>query len=292
MSDGAICPVSICALGKFGGREMGFASDVELMLIYQSRGRTDGARSIRNMEFFDKLVVQLDQMIDARKQGIFEIDLRLRPFGKAGRLGVLLDAFCEYFAVDGPAWNYERQSLVRLRPIAGDAAFGERVVNLRDHMVYNNAAFDARAMRAIREKQIRQLVEGGTINAKFSPGALADLEYLVQGLQIMNGANLPALHQTNTRKALDALRDLGIITAEHFDQLSAAHLFLRRLIEALRMVRGNAKDLTVPAESSEEFFFLARRLDYQYPIAFYDDLMKHTDTVQHINREFFGESEV
>lgn len=283
---GARCPLCVCALGKFGGREMGFASDVELMFLFSETGSTDGEKSLTNTEYFEKLVVTIAQLIEARKEGIFELDLRLRPYGKAGRMAVLLSAFAEYFAPEGPAWNYERQSLVRLRPIFGDDALAKKIVALRDQFLYESAAFDAAAMRAIREKQVRQLVAGGTVNAKFSPGALVELEYLVQGLQILHGKNHPELRQTNTRKALAALENCGIISKKDHAGLMDAHLFLRRLIEAQRMVRGNAKDLTIPPEDSDEFNFLAKRLNYGDDIdRLHEDMLTHTAFIQKISKK-------
>lgn len=278
---GRVCAYSVCGLGKFGGRELGFASDIELMFIFQDEGKTSGPQKITNAEFFEKMAQELDRLIISRKEGIFELDYRLRPYGKAGRLAVLLSAFEAYFAPDGPAWHYERQALVRLRPIFGDHKLGEKIIAIRDKVVYQGQEFDVEAMRAIRERQIRQLVAGGTLNAKFSPGALVDLEYLVQGLQIIHGKTSPALRSTSTWDALAALADAGIIQQGEYQKLREAYLFLRRLIEALRMVRGNARDLTVPSEDSEEFRFLARRLDYgEEVVRLHEDLVRHTTYVQ------------
>lgn len=256
------CAISVCALGKCGGRELGFASDVELMFVYEDNGRTTGPKTITTTEFVLKLVEMFQRTIKTRRKGIFEIDLRLRPYGKAGSLAVSFEAFSKYFAPHGAAWPYERQALVKLRPIAGDRDFGLRVVARRDEMVYSGDAFDVTAMRAMREKQIHQLVKAGTFNAKLSLGGLVDCEYLVQGLQMIFGKDHPSLRTRSTRKAIKALCDIGVFTAEQRDRLLDAYVFLRRLIDALRMVRGHARDLTVPPADSEEFQFLARRLNY------------------------------
>ena len=260
--DGRPIPLSLCVLGKCGGYELGFASDIEVMLLYGGAGRTSGPKVISAAEYFDKLVTEFGRAIWSRRAGIFEIDLDLRPYGKAGSLAVSLDSFRRYFAAGGPAWAYERQALIKLRAIAGDAAFGRQVEALRDAYVYSGAGFDAPAMRAMRERQLRHLATAGAFNAKFSLGGLVDVEYLVQGLQMMHGHAHPGVRLTNTQAAIAALADHGMIAAEDAAQLSEALLFLRRLINALRMVRGNSKDLTVPPETSEEFAFLARRLGY------------------------------
>jgi glutamate-ammonia-ligase adenylyltransferase len=285
MSNGRSCPVSVCGLGKCGGRELGFASDIELMFLYADNGKTTGPRVITTAEFFNKLVQEVNYIIQARQEGIFELDLRLRPYGKAGNMAVSLDSFRRYFTVDGDAWPYERQALVRLRPIAGDEKFGREVVKVRDALIYTGDPFDVAAMRAMRERQWRHLVTAGTINAKFSPGGLVDVEYLVQGLQISHGHRLPALRQPNIHEAMQALVAANILAPADYLPLKEAHIFLRRLINALRMVRGDAKELTVPSAESEEFAFLARRLDYgSDQIAhLWDDLIRHTTTVQEIN---------
>ncbi|MEZ6048438.1 MAG: glutamine synthetase adenylyltransferase [Planctomycetaceae bacterium] len=256
------CSFSVCALGKCGGRELGFASDIELMFLYEGNGKTTGPEQITTAEFFQHLVEQFKQTIRARQEGIFQLDLRLRPYGRAGSLAVSKEAFEKYFSHDGPAWPYERQALVKLRHVCGDEKFGHEMTILRDELIYHGPPFDASSMRAMREKQVRQLVKGSTLNAKLSPGGLVDIEYLVQGLQINYGRANHLLRSSNTRKAIGALYHSGILSPQNYEKLRAAHKFQRKLIDALRMVRGHAKDLTVPPVDSEEFIFLARRLGY------------------------------
>ncbi len=286
--NGQPSPLSICALGKFGGRELGFASDIELMFIFAGNGQTNGQRVITTSEFYTKLVQEIDLTIQAKQDGIFELDLRLRPYGKAGSMAVSLDAFHRYFATDGDAWPYERQALIRLRPVAGDAALGDKIIKLRDQFVYTGEPFDVAAMQAMRERQLRHSVTAGTINAKFSPGCLVDIEYLIQGLQITYGQQNPHLRHPNSYQAMLGLSVADIITPDDYSQLLQAHIFLRRLINALRMARGNAKDLTVPSANSEEFAFLARRLNYGDPTQFLSDLTHYTSQVQEINGRLLG----
>ncbi len=284
LANGRECPLSVCALGKCGGRELGFASDIELMFIFAGKGKTTGPRVITAAEFYTKLAQEVNQLIQTKREGIFEVDLRLRPYGKAGSMAVPLDSFRSYFGSDGDAWPYERQALVKLRPMAGNLKFGQQVVRARDELIYTGEPFDVAAMRAMRERQLRHLVEAGTINAKFGSGGLVDVEYLVQGLQITHGHLDPSFRQTHTGEAMKALAVANIIPTEDYPRLRKAHIFLRRLINALRMVRGNAKDLTVPLPDSEEFAFLARRLNYGSNVArLQDDLTGHTTYVQELS---------
>ncbi len=284
LESGESCPVAVLALGKCGGRELGFASDIELMLVYAGKGQTSGPEVIPTGDYFEKLVQALVSTVQARQEGIFQIDLQLRPYGKTGSLAVTLEAFRRYYMPAGPAWAYERQALVKLRPIAGDAALGAELCRLRDEFAYGGGPFDVTAMRAMRERQVRHLVTGGTFNAKYSPGGLVDVEYLIQGLQINHGAQDPALRVTNLREAMARLFQAGVLAEADYTSLRKAHTFLRWLIDSLRVVRGNSKDTTVPAFGGEEFAFLARRLRYGNEIdRLREDLLRYPTEVQEIN---------
>lgn len=284
---GGACRIAVCALGKSGGREMGFASDIELMFLFEGRGRTS-VESIRNEQFCVKLVDSFLHTLKSRREGVFEIDLRLRPHGRAGSLAVSLESFREYFAPHGAAWPFERQALVKLRPVWGDPQFGAIVEQARDELIYTGEPFDTVAMRGMRERQLRQLVAPGHFHAKLGPGGLVDIEYLVQGLQITHGAGNAALRSTNTLVALDALATAGIVPPNDARDLREAFLFLRELIGAMRMVRGNARELSVPDSRSDECAFLCRRLGHDDPSRLHADLERHTNRVREINQRLLG----
>lgn len=243
---------SVAALGKLGGRELGFASDIELLFVF------DGDASMS--EFMERLVEQFQQTIVAKRARIFQIDLRLRPHGRAGNLAVSLDEFTRYFAADGPAWPFERQSLIKLRPIAGDVAFGQTLLQRRDELLFGPVRWEVAPVRAMRERQVRQHVRAGTVHAKLSPGALVDVEYLVQLLQLTHGVHHPALRVPGTLDALAELAREHLIPDNAASSLRAAYLFFRRLIDALRMAHGTADDLTLPSADSEALAPLARRM--------------------------------
>lgn len=288
LESGEPCGLALLALGKCGGRELGFASDIELMLVYAGDGRTTGPESISTAEYFEQLVRSIDNSIHTRQEGIFHIDLRLRPYGKAGSMAVSFDSFRKYYAPDGPAWAYERQALVKMRPITGAEKLIDELCRLRDVYAYESGPFDVAAMRAMRERQVRHLVTGGTFNAKFSPGGIVDIEYLIQGLQINHGARTPSLRVTNMRNAMSALHDAGILSKDDYIRLRKAHTFLRWLIDSLRVVRGNSKDVTMPAFGSDEFLFLARRLRYESAEHLRNDLSRYVADVQEINSRLLG----
>ena len=289
LENGQPCGLSLLALGKCGGRELGFASDIELMFVYAGTGLSNGSAAVSTAEYFEELVRSVVDAMPSLQEGIFQIDLQLRPYGKAGNMAVSLDAFRSYYAPDGAAWAYERQALIKLRPIAGDAELGTELHRLRDVYAYESGLFDVIAMRAMRERQVRHLVTGGTFNAKFSPGGLVDIEYLIQGLQINYGSQNPALRLTNLRDAMSALHEAGILSNDDYTRLRKAHTFLRWLIDSLRVVRGNTKDVTMPPFDSEEFIFLTRRLRYEMDLAHLrDDLARYIADVQEINNRLLG----
>ena len=289
LENGQPCGLSLLALGKCGGRELGFASDIELMFVYAGNGKTNGAEVVDTATYFEKLVRAVINAMQTRQEGIFQIDLQLRPHGKAGNMAVPFDSFRTYYAPDGAAWAYERQALVKLRPIAGGTELGAELCKLRDVYAYESGPFDVTAMHAMRERQVRHLVTGGTFNAKFSPGGLVDIEYLIQGLQINHGAHNPALRLTNLRDAMSALHTAAILSDDDYTRLRKAHTFLRWLIDSLRVVRGNAKDVTIPPFGTEEFIFLARRLRYEMDVEHLrDDLTRYVADAQEINARLLG----
>ena len=220
------CPVryALLGLGKLGGVALGYASDIELLLVYSDSGSTGGPERIDNAEFFDKLVREVLQLVHAKREGIFHIDLRLRPYGaagpagvqpgellhvlRAGRPGALLRA-----AVPGAAAGRGRGQEPR-RPGGAPA---RRDGLLRAEHRPGGAAGAAGPPGAGKDqvepapislpRRFRGPAGAGSSNAKFSPGALVDLEYAVQILQVMHGATEQRLR---TPRIHEALRHPGL----------------------------------------------------------------------------------
>lgn len=258
-----LCRWSVLGLGKCGGREMGFASDIELMIIYEGGGQTDGERSVDNQEFFIEMVCLFLKVFQTHKEGIFEVDLRLRPYGKDGVLASSLEAFEKYYDPAGHARQFERMALVRLRALGGHPDLGMEVEKRRDGFVYSNVPLDIADIQHLRERQTRELSKPGTTNAKYSAGGLVAIEYFVQAMQIAMGDDQPRLRVTNTVEAVEALETAGVITSALATQICEIYGIMRRLIDALRVVRGHAKDLSIPASETRDFMYLARRLGYE-----------------------------
>jgi glutamate-ammonia-ligase adenylyltransferase len=249
-------------LGKMGGAALGYASDIELLFVYSDAGSTGGPETLENAEFFARLAREVQRLVHAKREGIFHIDLRLRPYGDAGPLACSLESFCTYYARGGPAHSYEKLALVRLRSAGGDKAIGERIERIRDDMIYAAGSIDLGELRGLRERQAREKTRAETPNAKFSPGALVDMEYTVQILQVMHGAGEKRLRTPKLTQALDELASIGVLQSGEAVELVAAYHFFRRLINGLRMLRGSAHDLFLPAIDSNEYMHLARRSGY------------------------------
>lgn len=262
LADGRPCAVALFALGKLGGKELGYASDIEMLCVYDGAGSSSGPQSIAVSEYMTLLVQQMLDLIVARRDGIFELDLRLRPFGSHGPLASSYEAFREYYDMHGQAAPFERQALIKLRWVAGDARLGQAVEAWRDAYVYAPTVFSLEDVVPLRQRQIDELTTPGTVDAKYSRGGLVEVEYTVQYLQVMHGHALPTLRTPHTLDAIEALLQSGILSAMEARLLREAYQFLRRLIDALRVVRGNARDLVLPPADSAEFTFLARRLGY------------------------------
>jgi len=254
---------AIMGMGKLGGAALGYASDIELLFVYSDSGNTDGPRVIKNDEFFSYLARDTAQAIRTKREGIFQVDLRLRPHGNAGPLACSLDRFFRYYGHGGDAHSYERLALVRLRAIAGDPGLGARLERIRDEILYASESINVEDLHALREKQFREKTRGEALNAKFSPGGLVDLEYGVQILQVIYGREVPQLRTPRIHEALQVLGDAGVLAPEETDRLIHAYDFLRKLINSMRMLRGNAKDLFLPQVDSHEYAHLARRMGYE-----------------------------
>ena len=289
LADKKPCPFAVLGLGKLGGRELGYASDIEVLFIYEGSGKTSGKKSIENSEFFERLTQELLGWIEAKQEGIFHLDVRLRPHGGKGSLANAFEEVCRYYSPTGLAAPYERQALIKLRHIAGDAALGHRLEAYRDSFVYGGAPWDIPTALDLRKQQLQQLVKPGQVNVKYSQGGVIDIEYAVQYLQVMHGHNRPSLRTPNTLQALAALVEAGLITRADGESLRKAYVFTRTLIDGLRMVRGNAKDLVLPPPDSEEFIFLARRVGYATDEWQAGARHLQSDIEQHmkLTREFF-----
>jgi glutamate-ammonia-ligase adenylyltransferase len=262
LASGGPCPFALFGMGKFGGRELGYASDIELLFTYGGPGHSSGRVPLENSEYFERLAQEMMQWIEAKQEGIFHLDVRLRPHGGKSLLANTLEELRTYYSPSGLSAPFERQALIKLRFVSGDEALGRQVEAHRDAFVYSGQPWDLKVALDLRHRQVKELVQPGDTNVKFSPGGLIDVEYAIQYLQLMHGHKEPRLRSPNSLEALAALGVAGLLKPDEGSRLRDAYLFLRGLIDALRIVRGNARDLVLPPPDSDAFIFLSRRLGY------------------------------
>ncbi len=284
---------AIFGLGKLGGVALGYASDIELLFLYGEDGDTAGGSrgSLKNGEFFAILAKETCDYIQAKREGIFEVDLRLRPYGKNGPLASSGGDFAQYYGGKGDAHPFERLALGRLRWIAGDPGLGFEIERVRDEILYEGRPLDLGAIREISEKMRRQHCPPGQKNSKHSDGALADLEEMVQLLQVANARAAPQLRTPRLIDAMDALHRAGIFSAREFERVMCAYQFFRRLINAQRMLRGSAKDLVLPAEGADELVHLGRRMQFRSDDPggeLLREFGEHTEAVRRLMKKRFG----
>jgi glutamate-ammonia-ligase adenylyltransferase len=250
-------PMAIFGLGKLGGGELGYASDIEILFVYETPQQPiQGKPSQVSADYFERWAQGFLQWIEAKQEGIFHVDTRLRPYGDKGTLANSLEEIQEYYQIQGAAASFERQAFIKLRFVAGNRALGKAVEAHRDRFVYGPEPWDLPTALHLRQRQMNELVQPGTTHVKYGQGGLLDVEYMVQYLQLTHGHQHPSLRTPNTLEAIEQLCHESIITLAERESLHDDYLFLRQLIDGLRIVRGNAKDLVLPPSGSDEMVFL------------------------------------
>ena len=162
--------------------------------------------------------------------------------------------------------------MIKLRPVIGDEQLCKNVMQVRDDFVYSGSPFDIKSFLNLRNRMISELTEASKINVKYSAGTLVDIEFYLQVLQIKHGATNPVIRNTNSMEALKQLQEAGVIDAKKAECLRRAYSCFRRTIDALRAVRGNAKDLVLPESNTPDYNYLARRLNFVSAEAFSQEI--------------------
>jgi glutamate-ammonia-ligase adenylyltransferase len=305
MIDGVVQEASavVIALGKLGGRELNYSSDIDLMFIYSHDGETrsepDGdavAEPVTNQEYFSKFAEKcIDLLARVTEHGhLFRVDMRLRPMGSKGPLVSSLESHLNYYEIFGEAW--ERQALLRARPVAGDMELAHRFLEEMRPFVYPKY-LDHRSIREIQslKRRIEREVDrqGLThMEVKLGHGGIRDIEFTVQFLQLLNGGKHPELRGTNTLSTLRTLEQIGYLSAAEHQSLVEAYRFLRRLENRLQIMQN--RQLHVLPSRSEDVEILARSLGYHCTDGksggerLEDEYERYTDTVRKLFNKFFG----
>ena len=239
-ADGAPQRLVVFGLGKLGGGELNFSSDIDLVYGYEAAGESDGARPLDAEAYFARLGQQVAKLLDETTADGFahRVDLRLRPFGSAGRIAWSFPALEQYFQREGRDW--ERYAWQKARPVAGDIAAGERFLDALRPFVYRRyldfGALDGlRAMKASIAAEVARREMQDDI--KRGPGGIREIEFLVQALQLIRGGREPALRERRLLPALRALVDAGHVDAATGDALARDYRTLRRVENRLQMLR-------------------------------------------------------
>jgi glutamate-ammonia-ligase adenylyltransferase len=266
----------LLALGRLGGRELSYHSDLDLVLVYE--GDADDSRAeADNRQAFSDLARRVIRAAGGHGPHgrLYAVDMRLRPTGGSGSLAVPLAEFERYYA-GGGAQVWERQALTKARVVVGEAAFRTAV-----EAAARRAAFEqpngpqlAADVRAMRER----IEAGHGRDLKRGLGGIVDVEFVVQLLQLRHAAGRPALQVANTRDALEALHTAEFLTdVEHVD-LRAGYDFLRLAESRLRGETNRASD-ELPDDATG-LARLARRLGYDAAQPFLADLAAHACRVR------------
>ncbi len=231
-SEGIPCQFAIIALGKLGGGELNYSSDIDLVMVYQSDGKTD-LKSKPNQVFFERLTRDFTKLLTESTSlgSAYRVDLRLRPDGSKGPICNSLKSFLQYYNLKGRTW--ERQALIKARPVAGDRQFGELVLARLAPWIYhrNLSRFDIEGIKALkRQIERRALVQGQqTTNVKTGHGGIRDIEFLIQFLQLLNGAIEPSVRTHNTLDAIRRLAQADCLTVKESQLLAQNYTWLRKL---------------------------------------------------------------
>ncbi len=228
----------VLGMGKLGGRELNFSSDIDLVFLYPENGETDGSRRVANEEYFTRLGQALIRLLDARTaEGfVYRVDMRLRPFGEPGPLVTNFAAFEGYLQQHGRDW--ERYAYVKARAITGVERYRELYGAVVRPFVYRRyldfGVYESlREMKAMiaREVARRDLQE----NIKLGPGGIREIEFIVQALQLIRGGSEPRLQEPSLLATLPRLEGAKLLPAEAVADLRDAYEFLRRVENRLQM---------------------------------------------------------
>ena len=238
--DGSVQQLVVFGLGKLGGGELNFSSDIDLVYAYPQGGESDGARPLAAEEYFARLGQRLARLLDDTTVEGFchRVDLRLRPFGNAGRVALSFAGMDQYFQREGRDW--ERYAWLKARAVAGDIAAGEAWLATLRPFVYRRyldfTALDGlREMKAAINAEVARKGMGEDI--KRGPGGIREIEFLAQSLQLIRGGREPSLRERRLLPALQALVASGQIEAVTGERLMASYRFLRVLENRLQMLR-------------------------------------------------------
>lgn len=282
----------VIALGKLGGCELNFSSDIDLLFLYADEGETASGRngSVSNAEYFKKLGERIIRALSEQTaEGlIFRVDMRLRPYGRSGPLAVAFDTALQYYLDCGRAW--ERQALIKARPCAGHLPLGHAFLDRLRSFVFPRY-FDDATLEDILETKRRteaMIAEAGESEreVKLGRGGIRDIEFTVQMLQLLNGGRWPDLRTATTLEAIDRLGRRECIRPLDAATLASNYVFLRQVEHRLQIEDGRQCH-TLP-EDPKALDQFGRRLGYHDGASFMNVYRDRTRETRRILEKFLA----
>ncbi len=254
MSEGALVEFIVLGMGKLGGGELNFSSDVDLIFLYGQGGQTSGPRVLDNDEYFTRLGRAVIRLLDANTADgfAFRVDLRLRPFGESGPIAVSLASLENYLQEHGRDW--ERYAWVKARPIVGAERYAATDRAYVRPFVYRRyldfGVFDSlRDMKALIAREVgrRDLRD----DLKLGSGGIREIEFIAQSFQLVRGGSDPRLQNASILKVLPVLRGEKLMRSGMVDELLSAYTVLRKAENAVQMIR-DAQTHALPVDEADQ----------------------------------------
>jgi glutamate-ammonia-ligase adenylyltransferase len=247
---------TVLALGKLGGRELNYSSDIDLMFLYSDHGETAGPQQISNREYFKRLANHFTHLLSTyTAAGVcYRVDLRLRPEGSLGEVCLSLASAKDYYAKRARDW--ELQMLIKARVAAGDESLGKELLNSLESSIYSTTLDFSTIERMsetrerIGEKLARKRLRRDRLDVKLAPGGIRDIEFLVQCLQRLHGARDSSVQHRSTLFALESLYRKDVLSASEYTRLETAYQFLRTVEHRLQL-QDDRQTHALPANSQE-----------------------------------------
>ena len=280
---------AIIALGKLGGAELNFSSDIDIMFVHDGCGRSDGRRRLHADDYVNRLGRAVCNSLHRVQEGgrVYRVDTRLRPFGDSGALVWSRQAMEQYYVQQGRDW--ERFALQKARVVAGDSELGNGLLNDLQPFIYRRY-LDYGLFEGIREMHAEILRQGERLgqreHLKLGAGGIREIEFLVQSLQLLRGGRQPDLRHPNLLISLQRLVCHDYLAADEAQRLRAAYMELRKLENRLQM-RDDRQLHQLPATASEQETY-ARFCGYADWASLYQVLQQHRQQVSALFAEHLG----
>ena len=278
--DGEVVGLVVIGMGKLGGEELNYSSDIDLIFAYANEGETDGRKTISNAEYFIRLGQRLIRSLDEVTGNgfVFRVDMRLRPNGDEGPLAMSFDGLEIYYATRGREW--ERYAWIKARVIAGDFNAGQELMDTLRPFVFRRY-LDFGAFSQLREmkRMIEREMTGAAMknNIKLGPGGIREIEFIGQLFQLLRGGREPNLQSRRLIPVLRNLEEMGELESATVDDLVDGYDFLRRSENRLQMLYDQQTQ-TLPDNKFDQLR-LALAMGYEDWGHFLAELDRHRDRV-------------